>query len=298
MEVHTPVLLQKVIEIFNPQPGERYIDATINGGGHARALAEKVGPEGKILGIDWDCKLIEESRIKNQELMIKNITFVCGNYADIAAIAKQHDFDGVHGILFDLGFSSYHLEQSGRGFSFLKDEPLDMRYSLDTSFSAADIINNSSEEDLIKMVKEYGEERFAKRIAKEIINERMEKRIDQTDELIEIIKKSVPSWYRRKKIHFATKTFQALRIAVNNELDNMARAIRGSLASLVPGGRIAVISFHSLEDRIVKTFFREQARENHLIILTKKPLRASHEEIKNNPRARSAKLRGAITPLS
>lgn len=299
--VHQPVLLAETIELFNPQPGQTYIDATINGGGHAQALAEKVSPNGKILGIDWDCDLIELLRIRNQKQGIKNIYLACDNYAHIKTIAENHGFSKVNGIFFDLGFSSYHIEQSGRGFSFLKDEPLNMRYHAnhddDRRHTAAEIINNSSEKELADIFWKYGEEKFSRRIAKEIVKERRKKPIQTTLELVKIIEKILRYNHHQTRLHPATRTFQALRIAVNGELENLTHALQDSLLLLAPGGKIAVISFHSLEDRIVKIFFKEREKENLLTVIAKKPIRASREEMQKNPRARSAKLRGAAIPL-
>jgi 16S rRNA (cytosine1402-N4)-methyltransferase len=195
--------------------------------------------------------------------------------------------------LFDLGFSSWHLEESGRGFSFKQNEPLDMRYNTDLNkLTAKEITNNWTEKEIEKILKKYSQEKFAKRISKKIIEQRELKPIKSTFELIEIIKQSVPSWYQHKRIHFATKTFQALRIAVNDELNNLKQALPQALEVLEKEGRLIVISFHSLEDRIVKNFLKENSKS--LRILTKKPIRPSRAEIINNPRSRSAKLRAAV----
>lgn len=286
--MHTPVLLQEVLEIFNPQLGEKYIDATINGGDHAQAVLEKIGSRGKLLGIDWDCGLLE--RIKNQELRVKNVKFVCGNYRDIGEIANGNGFEKVNGILFDLGFSSYHIEQSGRGFSFLRDEPLDMRYNPEkNALTAEKIVNEWSGEKLEEILQRYGEERLARRITEGIVRERKISRILTTEKLVAVITQSVPRRYVMDRLHPATRTFQALRIAVNNELENLAKALEDSIKLLAPSGKLIVISFHSLEDRIVKRFFKKNSDMLHII--TKKPVIASRKEIKINPRGRSAKLR-------
>lgn len=279
--IHTPVLLKEVLTFLNLQPGDSVIDATINGGGHAEAMLERVGKQGKLLGIDWDCGLIDELRSTHHELQAKNVALVCGNFADIENIAKQNGFSKVEGILFDLGFSSYHIEQSGRGFSFRKDEPLDMRYDTTSPLTASHIVNSWQERAIRRVLGEYGEERFAPRIARRIVETRRRKRIERTRELVELLGVALPGWYRRRKIHFATKTFQALRIAVNNELENIQRGVAEAVSLLADGGRLAVISFHSLEDRIVKNIFNNK----------KKPVRASPEECIRNSRARSAKLR-------
>ena len=290
---HQPVLLKEVIEIFNPQPGECYIDATINGGGHSYAILEKIKSSGRILGIDWDCELIKKLQENNSKFGIQNLELICDNYANIKHIARKHNFNKVSGILFDIGFSSYHVEESKRGFSFLRDEPLDMRYSLKNNETAEKIINSQPEKAIENILREYGEERFAASIARGIVAGRKQKRITRTIELVRVIGESVPRAYLKNKIHFATKTFQALRIAVNKELDNLRMALSDSLDILIPSGKIAVVSFHSLEDRIVKNFFKNLAREERIKILTNKPIIASYAESRENPRARSAKLRAA-----
>lgn len=288
--MHKPVLLQEVLEILNPKLGKKYIDATVNGGGHAMAIIERIGPTGKLLGIDWDCGLIQELGIRNKELGVQNIKLVCDNFSNIAAIAKDHDFIKVDGILFDLGFSSYHIEKSGRGFSFMRDEPLDMRYNPEkNALTAEKIVNEWSGEKLEEILQRFGEERLARRIADGIVRERKVSRIVTTEKLVAIITQSVPRSYARGRLHQATRTFQALRIAVNNELENLAKALKDSIKLLAPAGKLIVISFHSLEDRIVKRFFKENSSLFHII--TKKPMIASRKEIKINPRGRSAKLR-------
>lgn len=292
IDMHEPVLVKKVMDILKPQPGEKYIDATINGGGHTKAILEHIGPEGKVLGIDRDCELLQ--RIGSQRIKDKNLRLVCGNYRDIKKIAEENGFEKVNGILFDLGFSSYHLEKSGRGFSFRRDEPLDMRYNPPKNpLTAEKIVNGWSERELEKVFKEYGEERFSRRIAAGIIQARAEIRISRSKQLADIVRQSVPSPYSRRGIHPATRVFQALRIAVNEELENLKKALDSAPSLLASSGRIAVISFHSLEDRIVKQFFKKKETEGTLSINTKKPLTASFREKKENPRARSAKLRAA-----
>jgi len=266
--MHIPVLQKEVLQYLSPKPNENFIDATINGGGHALAILDKIQPNGKLLGIDWDKEII-----KNLKLKIKNfekrIVLVSDNFAN--------------------------LEESGRGFSFLKNEPLDMRYNSRnplTGLTARRILNYYSYLEIEKILRTYGEERFAKKIAERIVEKRKIKPIESTFQLVEIIKNATPSWYHHRRIHLATKTFQALRIAVNDELNNLEKALPQALEILKDGGRLAVISFHSLEDRIVKNFYRSRSLID-LKILTKKPVRPSEEEIKINPRARSAKLRAA-----
>ncbi len=292
-DTHTPVLLHEVLTLLDPKPGEIFIDATINGGGHARAIAERVGRTGKVIGIDWDCDLIRESGIRNKESGIKNITLVCDTYGNIKTIVEKHGAKTVNGILFDLGFSSYHLDASGRGFSFLADEPLDMRYNPeDNKLTAGEIINTWPQERIASILWEDGEERWARRIAKGIASARINKKIVSSKKLAEVIVRSVPR-QARSHIHPATRAFQALRITVNHELVSLAQALPAACALLGSGGRLAVISFHSLEDRRVKTFFREEEKKGVLRTAAKKPIRALPEEISINPRARSARLRGA-----
>lgn len=293
---HKPVLLSEVVEYLKPQAGKEFIDATINGGGHAKALLDKILPDGKILGIDWDSQLIEKLSLeKKNSKYDQNLILVNDSYVNLAEIAKREKFLKADGVLFDLGMSSWQLEEAGRGFSFQRDEVLDMRFSggeydsVNTnSKTAAEIVNQANPVELERILKDYGEERFAGKIARAIARARKKERILTTFQLVEIIKQAVPFWYRRGRIHFATKTFQALRIAANNELENIREGLKQAIIVLKNGGRIAVITFHSLEDRIVKTFFRES---EELRAITKKPIQPSLAEVTLNPRARSAKLR-------
>ncbi|MDO8599997.1 MAG: 16S rRNA (cytosine(1402)-N(4))-methyltransferase RsmH [bacterium] len=289
---HIPVLLNEVLEIFNPQAGEAYIDATINGGGHARSIAEKVGEDGAVWGIDLDCELIEKLKIKNQELGINNINLICENYANLADIVRQYHVDPPRGILFDLGFSFYHIAESQRGFSFQKNEPLDMRYSPSSGgTTASDIIRKGTREELEKIFCEYGEERYSGRIAEAIAEERRRHPIETTFELIAVVRRAVPRSYEGGRIHPATRVFQALRIAVNDEFENIRKGIGDGFQALRSGGKLAVISFHSGEDRIVKNLFRDLVKAKEGLLLIKKPITASPGEIARNSHARSAKLR-------
>lgn len=282
--IHIPVLQKEVLQYLDPKPNENFIDATIDGGGHTAAILGKIKPNGKVLGIEIDPEIYQKLKSKNLDRLV----LTNDSYVNLKSILEKKNFRPVNGILFDLGMSSWHLEESGRGFTFMKDEPLDMRYSLENNLTAEKIINNYSQEEIEKILKEYGEERFARRIAKRIIKERP---IKTTLRLVEIIKRVVPG---RTKINPATRTFQALRIAVNDELNNLRKVLPQTIEVLAPEGKIVIISFHSLEDRIVKNFFREEAKKGPLKILTKKPIRPSKEEIKINPRSRSAKLRAAV----
>jgi len=215
---------------------------------------------------------------------------ICENFSNLKEIVRENSFGPISGILLDLGMSSWHLEESGKGFSFLKDEPLDMRYSMDNALTAEEIINKWTFPELQEILKKYGEEKFSQRIAKEIKEARQRKKIETTFQLAEIIKRAIPL-KNKLGINPATKTFQALRIAVNKELEALEMVLPQAMEVLEVGGRMAIISFHSLEDRIVKNFFREEQKKQHLEILTKKPIIASPEEILNNLRSRSAKLR-------
>ena len=290
--IHNPVLLNEVLYVFNPQKGHVVIDATINGGGHARALSERIGKEGRLLGIDRDCSLIERLREQSERAGIKNMELVCGSFADIEKIANAKKFLEANGILFDLGFSSYHIEESQRGFSFLRDELLDMRYNpQEDTLTAAQIVNTRALTDLEKIIREWGEERFARNIAKGIVRARERKHISTTKELADIITRSIPPKFRHRRVHAATRSFQAIRIAVNEEFEHIRNGLEGALRVLGEGGVLGIISFHSLEDRMVKNYFQEQKRAGLYDILTPHPIRASALEIKENPRARSANLR-------
>lgn len=292
--MHIPVLQKQVIQFLNPKPNENFIDCTIGNAGHSYNILEKILPNGKILGIDWDEKNIQNIKRGLDKNNKNNLILVCDNFINLKEIIEKYNFQPIHGILFDLGFSSWHIDQSGCGFSFQKNEPLDMRYNKNTKLTAEKIVNTWPELEIEKILREYGEEKFARKITKEIINTRSINPIKTTFELVEIIKKATPFWYHHRKIHPATKTFQAIRIAVNNELDNLKIALPLALEILKPGGRIVVISFHSLEDRIVKKFFKENSKKENLKILSKKPITADEEEIQLNPRSRSAKLRAII----
>jgi 16S rRNA (cytosine1402-N4)-methyltransferase len=292
--MHISVLQKEIIEILSLKSGQKFIDATAGAGGHSLAILERIMPNGKLLVIDLDkdalarvAKRIEVARpdLKN------NLILVNGNFSDLGKIARVNGFLKVDGIIADLGFSSDQLEQSGRGFTFQKDEPLDMRYNISQLLTAREIINQWPEEKIIEVLKNYSEERFADRIAGEIIKSRQVKPIITTFELIAAIARAVPKFYQHGRIHFATKTFQSLRIAVNDELGNLERFLDSSFRLLGGGGRLAIISFHSLEDRIVKNFFRRLKQEKSAEVLTKKPVIPSVEEIKINLRSRSAKLR-------
>ena len=291
--MHIPVLQKEVLKYLDPKPNENFIDATIGGGGHSLEILRMIEPRGKLLGVDWSEEMIRNLKPKIQNPKPKNrVILVCGNFANLTEIVKQQKFSRVKGILLDLGYSSWHLEESGRGFSFQKKEPLDMRYSAQNQLTAEKIVNFWSKFEIKRVLTDYGEERFAENIAQRIIEERKSKAIQTTSQLVEIISRAVPRGYLHGRIHFATRTFQALRIAVNDELSNLEKVLPQALQILELGGRLAVISFHSLEDRIVKNFFKNNLLKINL--LQKKPVVPTRQEISINPRSRSAKLRAAI----
>jgi len=291
--LHLPVMKDEVIRFLDPKPGEDFIDCTVGLGGHASVILERNKPDGRVLGIDFDPQILDElkRKVHGTELE-KRLVLVCENFASLEAIAKKYGFVGVSGVLFDLGLSSWHLEASGRGFSLWRNEPLDMRYNPQAcTLTAEAILNTWSLKDLERILRVYGEERFARRIAKQIVESRP---LRTTVDLVMAVERATPPWYHRRHIHFATKTFQALRIVVNNELENLEKALPQALNVLGSGGKLAVIAFHSLEDRIVKNFMRAKAKDGVVKVLTKKPMRPSEKEVRENPRARSARLRVAV----
>ncbi|MDD5696642.1 MAG: 16S rRNA (cytosine(1402)-N(4))-methyltransferase RsmH [Candidatus Pacebacteria bacterium] len=277
--MHIPVLLKKTIEYLQIKENENFIDCTLSEGGHAKEILKRNEPKGKVLGIEIDKEVFEKIKKEN----IERLTVANDNYANLKEIVKKNNFDKISGILFDLGMSSYHIDESKRGFSFQKNEPLSMSYS-GSGLTAEEIVNRYSFENLERIIREYGEEKFARKIAQKIIEERP---IKTTFQLTEAIRKAVA---RQGKIHFATRTFQALRIEANQELENLKQALPQALEILEKGGRLVAISFHSLEDRIIKNFLKD----NEIELLTEKPVLPDEEELQSNPRARSAKLRAAI----
>ena len=291
--MHQPVLLKEVIEYLTPQPGEIVIDGTIGLGGHSELFLAKIQPKGKLIGIDLDCQALAQAqkRLLTGE-QIGSLDLFCDNFANIDDIIKKLGLKGVDVILLDLGVSSYQLDTPERGFSFMNDAPLDMRMSQDNPFSASTVVNDYPEDELIRIFRSYGEERFAKRIAQRIVRYRAKEQIKTTGQLVAIIKKAAPSGWQR--IHPATRVFQALRIEVNKELNNLERFLAGFPQWLKPGGRVGIISFHSLEDRLVKRSFRKYKEEGALEIVTKKPVTPTAEEEQQNPRSRSAKFRVAV----
>jgi 16S rRNA (cytosine1402-N4)-methyltransferase len=304
---HTPVMLKEVMEYLKPQQGGYFIDGTLGGGGYTSALAEIAGAAGKVLAIDLD----EQAIANTAEKGLANAVLINDNFANLAEIIAANFEAGslFDGFVLDIGLSSFQLADIRRGFSFREDSPLDMSFgSSGDNLRTREIVNSYREEDLAKILFDYGEEKHARRIAKGIVERRKLGRIETTGDLVEIIKKAIPRRLWSERVHPATKTFQALRIVVNRELESLEKVLPQAAAALKPGGRIVIISFHSLEDRIVKDYFKTESRDclcppeiplcrcGHLAslrILTKKPLPPTEEEIKANPRSRSAKLRAA-----
>lgn len=289
MKKHTPVLQNEILQILAPKPGENFIDCTLGYGGHARLILEKTSPNGELLGIDQDQEAIIEAK-KNLAKFGSRIQIEHTNFTELGLLIRQWPVTHIDGILIDLGASTPQLTGE-RGFSFRTDAPLDMRMNPQAGHrSAAHILNKFSEKEITQILFD-GEERFARQIAKKIIEVRHKKPITTTKQLVDVIRIVTPPSYRyNKKLHFATNTFRALRMRVNEELENLKKVLPQAVQILSPGGRMAVISFHSLEDRIVKQYLRDN---QDLEILTTKPIMASQTEITHNPSARSAKLRGA-----
>ncbi|MFA6603302.1 MAG: 16S rRNA (cytosine(1402)-N(4))-methyltransferase RsmH [Patescibacteria group bacterium] len=290
---HVPVLLKETIEGLRLQAGDNVVDCTVGAGGHAAAVLERTSPGGRLLGFDLDEAALEAAR-RHLERFGSRAMLVRENYRNAERVLLSRDFGPVHAALLDLGFSSLAIDDPTRGFSFRFDGPLDMRFDDRDELTAAAIVNGWSADELAEIFVRYGEERYARRIAQAIVAARRRKHLVGTFELVEVIASAVPGDYRRGRLHFATRTFQALRIAVNDELGNLKTALEVFDRRLAPGGRLAVISFHSLEDRIAKQFFAEGERAGTWEILTKKPITPGPEEEAANPRARSAKLRLAI----
>jgi 16S rRNA (cytosine1402-N4)-methyltransferase len=304
---HVPVMVNEVIHYLNCSPGKTYVDGTLGGGGHAKAILEAIGPDGFLLGIDRDPDAIAYAR-QSLDPFKPNVQTFHDDFTHLPQILSRLHMSNVDGILLDLGLSLYQLERSGRGFSFMRDGPLDMRMNPEQGHTAGALINKLSGKDLAGLISRYGEERQAVRIARCIVDSRRHKAIMSSLQLAEIVKKAVPARYRRGRIHPATRTFQALRIAVNQELEVLEQFLDKAVNFLKPGGRLCILSFHSLEDRIVKERFKTLAKgcicpprfpkcvcgkTPQVSILTKRPVRPGMQEVRTNPMARSAKLRAA-----
>ncbi len=289
---HTPVMLAEVLEHLNLSPGACIVDCTLGLGGHSMKIVKEMSPKGCLIAIDRD-----ESSIRIAREMMKEFSGICSfvhqDFRNIDDILNDLGIKEVDGFLFDLGISSYQLESTQRGFSLQSDGPLDMRMDQNTYISAYDLINSLSEKELASILKMFGEERFSRRIAHNLVKKRSEHPIESTHDLTDTVISSLPRSYKRTKIHPATRTFQAFRIAVNRELEALDIALDKCVSFLKKGGRLCVISFHSLEDRIVKQKFRYFQKEGAMKILTKKPLRPGDQETEFNRRSRSARLRVA-----
>ncbi|MFA7201523.1 MAG: 16S rRNA (cytosine(1402)-N(4))-methyltransferase RsmH [Candidatus Paceibacterota bacterium] len=292
--MHIPVLLHEVIETLKCIPGMTVIDATTNGGGHAREIIKRIFPGGVFVGIDWDREIIErtekEIRTEFSSQDQSKLKFVWSNYADIQNVCEKEKITSVNAIIADLGFSSLQIESPQRGMSFMREGPLDMRYNISSRIPAYEVINSFSKEALADIIHTYGEERYARAIAEKIVIERKKERIYTTRQLAELIEQMVPQ-YKRGGIHPATRTFQALRIYVNGEFENIQKLLTDAPSILAPQGRLGIITFHSLEDRRIKQGFKDLVDQGIGISITKRPLIPTEKDIQENPRARSAKLR-------
>ncbi len=285
-------MVEEVMELLRCEPGRTYVDGTLGGGGHAEEILKRTAPDGILIGLDWDQEAIQiaKERLKpfgNRAKLVRE------NFTHLPEVLKSLGIDGVDGILLDLGLSSIQLESHSRGFRFRGEAPLDMRMDDRSPLTAADLLRTLSLQELEDILRVYGEERWASRIARAIVTEREKRPVQTTQTLSKIVYRTIPKRFQSKRIDPATRTFQALRIKVNEELENLKKILDLSWKVLKKGGRLCILSFHSLEDRIVKEGFRELERKGEMRLLTKKPLRPSEEEQMNNPRSRSAKLRGA-----
>ena len=286
---HEPVLVEEILRGFALRPGAVVVDATVGFGGHAEALLQAIGPDGRLIGVDRDQDALEQAA-KRLENYGDRVKLVHGAFGELARVLAELRVERADAVLFDLGVSSYQLDTPHRGFSFLREGPLDMRMDQTQQRTAAEIVNRARVENLTDFLREFGQERWAGRIARAIVRGRP---FGTTTELAEAIRRAVPPAGRHRRIDPATRTFQALRIAVNRELELLPEGLKQGVECLKPGGRIAVLAYHSLEDRIVKVAFREQARQGRLKVLTPKPVRPSEEEVIRNSRSRSAHLRMA-----
>ena len=302
---HKSVLLNETIDGLNIKPDGIYVDGTLGGGGHAYEVCRRLGEKGSIVGIDQDAAAIEAASARLKDFGEK-VTIVRSNYCDMKSKLHELGIDKVDGIMLDLGVSSYQLDTAERGFSYREDAPLDMRMDTRQKMTARDIVNDYTEADLYRVIRDYGEDKFAKNIAKHIVQARAVKPVETTAELSEIIRASIPMKFQKKSGHPAKRTFQAIRIELNRELDVLRDSLDDMIDLLNPGGRLCIITFHSLEDRIVKSAFRKNenpctcppdfpvcvcGKKSKGSIITKKPILPSEEELEYNSRSKSAKLR-------
>ncbi|MFS8582139.1 MAG: 16S rRNA (cytosine(1402)-N(4))-methyltransferase RsmH [Limnochordales bacterium] len=304
---HVPVMLHEVLRLLDPQPGQIFVDGTVGGGGHALRIARAVTPGGRLIAIDRDASALERAKSTLSDFR-DAVTFVHDDFRHLRRILADLGVSGVHGVLLDLGVSSFQLDEPRRGFTYRFDAPLDMRMDTRSRVTAADLVNSLSFDELTRIFREYGEERWARRIAREIVRRREREPFITTGQLVEAVKDAIPAPARRRGPHPAKRTFQALRIAVNDELAAVREGLEAAIDALLPGGRVAVISFHSLEDRIVKQTFARLSqgcqcppdvpvcrcgKKPLLRILTRKAVVPGAAELEKNPRARSARLRVA-----
>ena len=302
---HKSVLLNETIDGLNIKPDGIYVDGTLGGGGHAYEVCRRLGEKGSIIGIDQDAAAIEAASARLKDFGEK-VTIIRSNYCDMKSKLQEQGIDKVDGIVLDLGVSSYQLDTAERGFSYREDAPLDMRMDTRQKMTARDIVNDYTEADLYRVIRDYGEDKFAKNIAKHIVQARAVKPVETTAELSEIIRASIPMKFQKKSGHPAKRTFQAIRIELNRELDVLRDSLDDMIDLLNPGGRLCIITFHSLEDRIVKSAFRKNenpctcppdfpvcvcGKKSKGSIITKKPILPSEEELEYNSRSKSAKLR-------
>ena len=305
LQEHKPVLLDEVIRYLRCTPGKFFVDGTVGGGGHARAILEKTAPDGRLIGIDWDEKALVKAR-SNLQSYEERLVLVQENFALIGPVLARLHIQAVDGILLDLGLSSFQVDEAARGFSFNLAGPLDMRMDTREKNTAAHLVNTLSEDKLAAIIRNFGEERWHRRIARHIVRARDEEAIETTDRLARVVYRAIPAGKRGRQRHPATRTFQALRLAVNPELDHLQTFLQGALDWLKPGGRLAIVSFHSLEDRLVKQAFANWARSCRcparspicqcegrplVRLVNKKPVVPGKSEIQANPRARSGRLR-------
>ena len=302
---HIPVLYREIMDIMAPKAGETFVDCTLGGGGHSKGFLERTAPDGRLIGIDQDLEALAAAK-KNLAQFGERVRYIHSNYENLSEILAAEAPEGVEGILFDIGVSSHQLDDAERGFSYMHDAPLDMRMDQTRDFSAYEVVNRYSEDELYRIIREYGEENWAKRIAQFIVEKRKIKAIETTGELVEVIKAAIPKKARMDGSHPAKRTFQAIRIEVNSELEVLEKTIEQAVKNLKKGGRLGIISFHSLEDRIVKEKFKYLAAKcicppempicccnkvAEVKILTKKPVVAQADELESNSRAKSAKFR-------
>ncbi|MEG0702163.1 MAG: 16S rRNA (cytosine(1402)-N(4))-methyltransferase RsmH [Christensenella sp.] len=307
MSGHVPVLYEKTLELINLENGKLIVDGTLGGAGHAQGILERISPDGKLIGIDKDAAAIERCT-KRLEQYKEQITLVHSDFKQIKQVLETLGIKEIDGAVLDLGVSSFQLDEGERGFSYNADAALDMRMDRDSAFSAYDVVNEYSQDDLCRVIRDYGEEKWAARIAQFIVQERKISSIGTTNQLTEVIKKAIPAGARRNGPHPSKRTFQAIRIEVNGELSGLSEAIEDYVSVLASGGRLAIITFHSLEDRIVKQTFRRLfdpcecpkdfpvcvcGKTSQVKLITRKPLLPTEAELETNPRARSAKLRVA-----